>query len=305
MPKPTLSVIILNWNTSKLLEKCLKSVISATKIPSEIIVVDNGSTDGTQAMMKKKFPHLRLIQTHKNLGMGSGNNQGLKVASGEFLLILNTDTLVPPGALDKLVRWLEDHTQVGAVGPQLRYPNGKIQTSGGNFPNLLNTSILFLGIDDIPFISRFLPLYQRGGQYLSGKQKEAFSNDHRVDWLMGACLLLRRAVYDQVGGFDPDIFMYGEEVEWAYRIRQKGFALWYTPQVWITHFKGGSSESGLRGAVIGEMKGLIYFFQKHKPAWQTPVLRVILKVGSLGRIVLFTLLNRPELSAIYKEALLL
>jgi hypothetical protein len=254
-------------------------------------------------MVKKKYPRVRLVETGSNLGMGSGNNRGLSVATGQYLLILNTDTFAPYGAIDNLVAWVNKHPEADVVGPQLRYPDSRIQTSGGDFPNLLNTTILFLGVDDLPFISRFLPLYQRGSQYLSGKQRNMFAKEHKISWLMGACMLIRREVFDNVGGFDEKIFMYGEEVEWAYRIQEAGYSIWYTPAVWITHLKGGSSTSGLAGAIIGEMKGLLYFFSKHKPAWQLPILKMILKAGSLGRIVLFSILKKPDLVEVYKSAL--
>lgn len=305
MDRPKVSVVVVNWNTKSLLKNCLKSVIFGTKISHEVIVVDNGSTDGSAAMVKKSYPKVVLVLTHKNLGMGTGNNRGLARARGEYLMVLNTDTVVPRRAIDRLVRWLEGHPKADVVGPQLRYSDGQIQTSGGSFPGLLNTTILFLGVDDIPFLGRLLPLYQRGGMYLSGKQKEMFEREHPIGWLMGACMVLRREVYDKVGGFDEKIFMYGEEVEWAYRLHKSGYLIWYTPSVWITHLKGGSSVSGPRGAILGEMRGLLYFFSKHKPAWQLPVLKLVLKIGSLGRIVLFTLLHRPQLVSVYKEALFL
>lgn len=269
----------------------------------EAIVVDNGSTDGSVEMVRKLFPGVSIVETGKNLGMGTGNNRGLEKATGKYLMVLNTDTVVPAAAVDQLVTWMEKHPKVGVVGPQLRYADGKVQTSGGEFPSLLTTVILFLGIDDIPFLSKFLPLYQRGGMYLSGKQREVFQKEHQIGWLMGACLLIRREVYENVGGFDEEIFMYGEEVEWAYRVKKAGYQIWYTPEVWITHLKGGSSTSGLTGAVLGEMKGLLYFFGKHKPSWQRSVLRLILWIGSLGRIVLFSLLRKPGIVRIYVEAL--
>lgn len=303
MSKPLVSVIIVNWNTQDLLKGCLRSVIAGTKISMEIIVVDNGSTDGSLKMVRRDFPKVLVVVTGKNLGMGTGNNRGLKKARGRYLMVLNTDTIVPHGAVDRLVTWMEDHPSVGVVGPQLRYADGRVQTSGGDFPSLLTTTILFLGIDDIPLLSRFLPLYQRGGMYLSGKQKEIFNREHRVDWLMGGCLVMRSEVYEKAGGFDENIFMYVEEVEWAYRVHEAGYSVWYTPVVWITHLKGGSSTSGLKGPILGEMKGLLYFFAKHRPTWQLPVLRLILKVGSLGRIVLFSLLRRPQLVGVYREAL--
>lgn len=304
MPRPLVSIIVVNWNTRKLLKNCLSSVIAGTKIPMEAIVVDNGSTDDSVRMIKNSYRRkARLVETGKNLGMGAGNNRGLEKAKGKYLLILNSDTVVPRGAIEKLVVWMDKHPAVGVVGPRLRYPDGRLQTSGGSFPSLLKTVVLFLGVDDVPFLSRFLPLYQRGGMYLSGKQTGMFNREHKIDWLMGACLLMRRKIYEEVGGFDEKIFMYGEEVEWAYRVFRAGFSIWYTPSVWITHIKGASSTSGLRGPILGEMRGLLYFFSKHKPAWEVPVLRVVLKVGSLGRIFLFSLLKRPELAGIYMEAL--
>lgn len=303
MRRPLVSVVIVNWNTKKLLKDCLGSLKGGTRCPVEVIVVDNGSSDGSIKMVKKFFHGVLAIETGVNLGMGTGNNRGLERAKGKYLMVLNTDTVVPKGAIEKLVSWMDNHPGVGVVGPQLRYGDGRVQTSGGNFPSLATTAILFLGIDDIPFLSRFLPLYQRGGMYLSGKQEEVFKKEHRVDWLMGGCLMVRREVYEKVGGFDENIFMYGEEVEWAYRVHEAGYLLWYTPNIWITHLKGGSSTTGVKGAILGEMRGLLYFFSKHKPSWQLPILRLVLKVGSLGRIVLFSVLRRGDLVGVYQKAL--
>jgi N-acetylglucosaminyl-diphospho-decaprenol L-rhamnosyltransferase len=303
MKQPAISIIIVNWNTKVLLRQCLISLRGANGVRTEVIVVDNASTDGSPEMVKKDFPRVRLIRCLTNSGMGSGNNAGMKVAKGRYFILLNSDTIVPRGAFKKLLNWLERHPDCDVVGPQLRYPDGRLQTSGGYFPTLLNIGLLFLGVDDLPILNRYLPLYQRGGLYLSGKQPDWFTREHPVDWLMGACILLKREVFDRVGGFEEKIFMYVEEVEWFYRIKESGYSVWYTPEVWVIHRKGGSSASGIEGPVLGEIRGLKLFFAKHNAAWERPFLNLILKVGALGRIVLFTVLHRPALVAVYRKAI--
>lgn len=231
MTPPLLSVIIVSWNTRELLRACLDSLLPAPEgLALQILVVDNGSQDGTPAMVRESFPAVELLESGRNLGFSAGNNLALARARGRYLMLLNPDTIVHEGALTTLVAFLADHPNAGLVGPQIRYADGSLQPSRHRFPTLLT---LFVASTPLHAPLRAL----LGSYYLSGTPETA----QLVGWLSGAALLLRREVYEQVGGLDERFFMYFEETDWQRRIRAAGWSIWYVPAARITHYEDGSS----------------------------------------------------------------
>ena len=286
--KKIISVVILSWNTKKILENCLQSLFAFKPGPYEleVIVVDNASTDGSPAMVKRKFKPVKLIENKENLGFTKGNNQGMKKAKGDYLLILNSDTLIKDKAPVKMARFLEDNPQVGVVGCKLLNPNGTNQPSYGPFPNLGIVMIML-------FAEHWL-----GGHLVrrSGEKTVA------TDWVMGAALMIKKEIIKKAGMFDEKIFMYMEENEWCYRIKKAGYQVVFYPEARITHLGRASSTTGRKDPILNIYKGLIYFYQKHYPGWQLPILRLMLKLKAGGALLLGYLIKKPYLKETYGEA---
>lgn len=247
---PLLSVIIVNWNVEKLLERCLNSLYASWQLSSlphqtsskskfcdlEVIVVDNASADESVAMVKKKFPDVRLIVNKANVGYPAGCNVGLRVASGQYLLVLNPDTQIVDDALSTLVGYMQDHPQVGMVGPMLTYPDGTHQSSRRRFPTL---PILFL---ESTWWEKLLPRKALSTYYCNDC---ADTVTQEVDWVTGAAMMIQRGVLKNVGGLDERFFMYSEELDWCQRIKKSNWHIHYLPQAVIIHHEGKSSEQAV------------------------------------------------------------
>lgn len=232
MKKVRLSIIIVNYNTKDLLKQCLKSVIGY-----EIIVVDNASTDGSVEMVEKEFPQVRLVKNKKNLGFAKANNQGLRLVQGEYILFLNSDTVVPKKTIASLLSYLEEHPKVGVVTPRLELRNGKVDLDcHRGFPTPWASFSYFTGLE------KLFPRSKIFGQYhQTWKEPETI---HEIDACCGAFLLTRKKVLEGVSGFDESYFFYGEDLDLCFRIKQRGWKVVYYPKVKAVHYKGTSS--GLR-----------------------------------------------------------
>lgn len=222
----TLSVIIVNFNTQDLLKNCLTSIYQYIDIlEDEVIVVDNASQDDSVEMVKKKFPAVKLIINQKNLGFAKANNQALRQAQGEYCLLLNSDTQVKSGALEKLVRFANDHLEVGVVGAKLLNPDGSIQPSVYHFPS----------------IWRAIKEYWLGQKGIYEKYAPAVSGAVEVEAVVGAAILIPKRVFDQVGLLNEQYFMYFEDLDYCRRVRRAGFEVYYLPQAEIIHHHGQSA----------------------------------------------------------------
>jgi len=293
-----LSIIIPSFNTKSLLKKCLASVFKETsKVKFEVIVVDNASSDGSAEMVRKEFPKVKLIELDDNCGYGKANNLGVEQAKGDWLLLLNSDTKVIDGGIDRTFRVISQKkfpVDAPVIGGKLVYPDYSFQQSVGYFPTLCRVIAMMLFLDDLPVLGQLFKPYQvsRPGFYRT---------EHEVDWVTGAFLLIKRKLFNSVGGFDDNYFMYGEEVDLCYRLKKKGARIFYTPETEVVHLKGGSSSQGFESAVIGEFKGLVSFFKKHRPLWQGVFLKLVLKGGSLLRIGIFGMIDKRKRVA-YEKA---
>lgn len=282
-----LSIIILSFNTRKILVSCLESIFKHTKnISYEVIVVDNASIDDSVSHVKSHFPKVKLIKNKDNLGFSGGNNVGIKNAKGRYILFLNSDTQVVENALFDLVKFLDKNKNVGAIGPKLINNDGSIQPSAGKFPTL-------------PVV--FLMLFQ---EHFGGNQlvRGSFDNLREVDWVMGAALMVRHDVLEKVGLFDEEIFMYYDEVELCYRIKKAGFPIYYYPKPEIVHLWQKSSSTGRRGPILANFKSLIYFYQKHRSFLALFTLRIMLKLKSILALTLGYIKNDSYLKETYAEA---
>ena len=221
------SVLIVNWNAREFLRPCLASLQMQSALHN-VILVDNASTDGSVESVRANFPNVHLIASEKNLGFAAGNNRAAQHSRGRYLLLLNPDTTVPPGALAKLVAYADAHPEIGALGPQLQNPDGTPQRScWRGFPGLSMALTDALYLWKLPW----LPFAQR-----SEYRAEELQAPRRVDHLLGACMLIRRAAWEQVGALDENYFLFLEETDWCLRAQRAGWQIVYFPDTHIVHF---------------------------------------------------------------------
>lgn len=260
MDATDLSVIILTYNTRELTRACVQSVLAdaaTSGLNIEVIVVDNGSSDGTahalrQACAAAPLPaRVQVIENADNLGFARGNNVGLAAAQGRYRLLLNSDTVVVPGALTALVHFMDAHPDAGACGPMLLNPDGTLQPSGRPLPTLRS---LFVDMTRLYRLTRRDMFAQRGRDY---------TRVAKVGELSGAALMIRREVYERVGGFDPNLFAYYEDVDLCKRIGDAGYAIYYVPQAQITHLWKRSSQALPEVTYRAGISSARYYFRKH------------------------------------------
>ena len=279
----SVSVIVLNYKTKELSIKCVESVFQFTKgLDFEVILVDNNSLDGSKEYFRdfaKKFDdeRLKIIPSSVNSGFTGGNNLGLKKSRGEYVLFLNSDTQLSENSIEKCIKFLKQNPGVGAIGCQLKNLDGSIQRNGGHFPTLLKVKAWMLFLDDLPVVERFFPSYHPPAQF--------FAKSHYQDWLTGAFFLAPRKVLDEVGVWDDDYFMYVEDVDLCWRIKKAGYLVYYFAGTGVKHIGSASSSSDM--SILREIKNLKLFYRKNLPNWQTPVLVLLLNLGSLLRLILF------------------
>ena len=278
---PAVSIIIVNWNTQALLRDCLRSVIEQTRAPQEIIVVDNASTDGSAAMVAAEFPAVVLIANADNRGFAGANNQGLRIAAGANLLLLNPDTIVLDGAIDKMLGWLAQHPDVGCVGCQVLEGPGVIQRTCFADPSATNLLIVELGLMRL---ARWLPVLGRPW-YTAWDRK----SEREVDVVSGMFMLVPRVVIDKVGLLDDAFFIYAEEADWCRRIRAAGWRCVFAPEAQIIHLDGGGkSTAQIRPKMYVQMqKSHLIYVRKHDGEGAYVVVKSVLIASAFLRLVLF------------------
>ncbi len=287
-----LSIIIVSFNTKDLLVSCIKSILKNTKnIKFEIIVVDNNSTDGSFDAAKNLGAV--VIKNKENIGFAAANNQGAEVSRGQYVLFLNSDTQIHDNVLGEMISSIEENPKIGVATCGLNNKDGSIQDTGGYFPTLPRVLAWMLFFDDIPWIINLITSYHPHTSY--------FETPHKQDWVKGAFLMTRRDIFKKVKGWDETYFMYVEDVDLCFKIKKLGFEVWYLPKYKITHL-GGASSKTQEFSLISEFQGIKKFYIKHYPSWQTPILRFILKIGALGRVILFGILEGKESAKIYAKA---
>lgn len=256
---PVLSIVIVNWNTKKLLHDCLESIIlNPPQCAYKIIVVDNGSTDGSGELVQRDFSDVLLISNEHNLGFAAANNQGIRVHESQYVHLLNSDTIVLPGALDGLIASLESSPAVGIVGNRLRNPDGTLQPSVFRFPTVTSALLLGFGIRRIK-----LGDHVRHTQTNVGEAEFDYSIRQEVNYMRGASLIIRRSVLDEIGLLDERFFMYGEEADLCYRAWQAGWKVVYDPEAEIIHLGGGSSRKAVPETVARRTIAVWQFIRKH------------------------------------------
>ena len=272
-----LSIIIVNWNTRHLLCQCIDSLTQTLKkIDAEIFVVDNGSTDGSVAAVRERFPGVRLIENPVNIGFARANNQAISVSNGEYLLLLNPDTRVKDEAIPTMLSFMSSHVRAGLVGAQLLNADGSKQNSIANFPSLttelLNKSLL----------RRLFP------EKFPGKERD-YPSPVEVDSVIGACMLVRRETVEQVGLLDEGYFLFLEETDWCFRVKKAGWKIYHIPEAEIFHFQGKSAEAQKAKARIEYYRSRYHYFRKNRGGFQTSVLSIGLIIKLLVELVFATI----------------
>ena len=232
-----LSVIIVSFNTKDLLERCLFSLYaSGIAVPFEVIVVDNGSSDGTVEMLAERYKNVVLLMNDQNLWFAKANNQGLHLARGGYVLLLNSDAFLESGCVTRLIETLEGKPNAAAAGPKVLNMDGILQSKGRPLPSASETVYRLLGFETkIPFT--------RLKKALFPDQCWSSEETRRVGWIAGCCMLLRKQVMDQIGGLCEGFVFYGEEIEWCYRAASAGYEVWYVHDASVRHLGGGSSSN--------------------------------------------------------------
>ncbi|MEJ2148062.1 MAG: glycosyltransferase family 2 protein [Chloroflexota bacterium] len=276
-----LSIIILSWNTRQMLADCLNSVEAAVaNLAFEVIVVDNGSTDGSQAMLRQRFPDVHLIQNDKNVGFARANNQAMALCRGRYMLLLNSDAIATPGAFQSLLSLARAEPRAGIVGAQLVNRDGSFQASHTSFPTLWQEFLMLTGLGRLFH-----------GQWYPSHGPEEDKGPQTADYVEGACMLVRREAFEEVGGLDEGYFMYAEEVDWCYSMREKTWQVWYQPAARVVHLGGGSSQNRRPQREADLYRSRVQFFRKHRGDRAARLLKVQIYGLTLMKLLVHRLLR--------------
>lgn len=271
---PDLSIIILNYNVKELLLKCLESIFKnrTDKDNWQVIVVDNASTDGSVAAVKAKFPQVEVLQNKKNLGYAAGNNKGVKLAKALVILFLNPDTVIVGKAIQKTYEYLMSNPDIGAVTSKVELPNGKLDYScHRGFPTPWNSFCYFLGL------SKLFPKWKLFAGYTATYLD--INKTHEIDSLTGAFMIVRKIAGEQIGWWDEDYFWNGEDVEFCFDLKVKGWKIYFYPEEKIIHFKGSSAKKERSKTISHGASAMRIFYLKHYYKKYPPILRDLILAG--------------------------
>jgi GT2 family glycosyltransferase len=281
VPTPvSVSVVIVSYNTRQMTLDCLRTLkgeVAASGMTVEILVVDNGSMDGSAAAVRQAFPDVIVIENPRNAGFGAANNLAMQRAAGKYLLLLNSDAFLLPGALAAMVQLLDARVDVDVVGPRLLNRDGSLQVSCFPFPSPMRAWVENL------WLSAALPNHEVVGDYRRWKH----DSERVVDWVVGACMLVRRSTYERVGGFDERFFMYAEETDWQRRIRDTGQRILFTPAAEVTHLGGASGAADKPKVNRSFFDSLDYYERKHHGLAGLILVRAAMAVGCALRVPLW------------------
>jgi GT2 family glycosyltransferase len=263
-----LDIVIVSYNTREDLARTLESLHAATMATTAaIVVVDNASRDGSPAMVRERWPGVRVIEAGGNLGFSRANNLGIRATGSELVLLLNSDTVVPAGAIDRLVDDLRAHPEAAVVGPRLVDERGRLEISFGRMIGPFNELRQ----------KRLARAYERGDPAACLEVERAASQARAVDWVTGACLLVRRRDAEAAGLLDERFFLYTEDVDFCAAIRAAGRQVRFTPAAEIVHARGRSRRVDPRASNAAYRRSQLAFYAKHHPLW-TPILRLYLSL---------------------------
>lgn len=262
-----LSIIIVNYNTKQLTLNCLKSVYeSITAYSYEVILIDNASRDDSVSVIQEQFPQVRLIPNNENLGFAKANNQGMRIAEGRYVLLLNSDTVIEPDTLGIMIRFMDDDPTVGASGCKVLLPDGSLDKAcRRGFPTPLAT---------LYYVSKLSKLFPKHPKINAYHREDLDPNEsYPIDCLVGAFMMVRREAIKNVGLLDEKFFMYFEDTDWCYRLKEAGWTNYYYPKTTILHYKRASSRNKPMRITYEFHRAMALFYNKHYrskyPIWVT------------------------------------
>jgi GT2 family glycosyltransferase len=261
---PAVSALIVSYNTRALLIESIGSVVNEAGV--EVVVVDNASHDGSADTVAEQFPNVHLIRSGTNLGFAAAVNRAAACARGEHLLVLNPDARLEPGALDALVKCMSTHPRAGLVGPALQYPDGSPQAAAFRFPGLAQIVLDLYPIDRL-MDSRW------NGRIWSAREPV------QIDHPLGACMLIRRTAWDDVGPLDEGYFMYVEEVDWCRRARQRGWQIWHDPRALAVHHAGQSTRQQADSMHAQLWRSRLRYYQLYSGPVYNRLVHTLLRLG--------------------------
>jgi GT2 family glycosyltransferase len=277
---PELSAVILSYNTRALLQECIETLLrAATGLDLELIVVDNGSTDGSRSFLESLGGGIRLILSDDNLGFAGGNNAGMGIATAPVVLLLNSDAFVTAETLHAALAVLSDQPQVGLVGVRILNPDGSVQAESGSFPSLWQDILTSLGIERHKGASKTVP-----------------KTTGPVEWVHGACMFARASALASAGGLDERFFMYSEEVDWCRRFWEAGWEVWYLPETCVVHIGGASSGSNDLGRRVALYRSRLGLRRRLDGPLASLLLWTVMLGGFTARIA-----TRPLLQAVLRR----
>ena len=277
MTPPIVSIIIVNWNSRHLLDQCLNSLYKTTEMNIEVVVVDNGSKDGSIEYLRQCWPEVKSVPLMWNHGFAAANNIGFKYCHGRYILLLNVDTIAKPTMVSGLVDCMERHPEAGCVGARHLNPDGTLQWSMDDFPSVLNDTLRYTDLIRLPWIQGWLR-----------RKYPAFSDldmEREVDWVNGACFMVRREVFVDTGGLDEYFFIYAEELDWCARIWESGWTVRFTPQAEMIHIHGGSFDTTDGKRTILLYQSLRRYYRKHYSILKYNVINIMIGINAICRIL--------------------
>jgi GT2 family glycosyltransferase len=284
MPDFDLTITVASWNTRDPLRACLQSLQDLRgELPFEVIVLDNASGDGSPDVVREEFPWVTLIASETNTGFGAAHNRAMERGSGRYLLVLNSDAVVAAGTLQGIVEFAERNPKIGVFGPKILNPNGTLQYSCRRFPTI--QAALFRNT----LLGRLFPRNRYTADYLMSEWPH--DQPRQVDWVSGAAMVVRREVFEQLGGFDEQFFMYCEDVDLCLRARQAGWETWYVPAGGVTHEIGRSTSQIANKAIRMFHHSMWLFYRKHYIHQVAPILRPLVPFGLWVRATAFIAKN--------------
>ncbi|OGG03803.1 hypothetical protein A2Z33_04940 [Candidatus Gottesmanbacteria bacterium RBG_16_52_11] len=284
------SIVIVSYNTSELLRKCLVSVAEGTgRLTVETVVVDNGSQDGSAAMVRRQFPDVRIIPLDRNTGFSKANNIGMKHATGRYVLLLNSDCELDKNTLPEMAAFLDQKPVAGAATCRLNLSDGSIDPAcHRGFPTPWASLAYLSGLE------RLFPTTRLFGGYHMGYQKSG--SQHEVDCISGAFFMVRKELIRPVGNLDEDYFMYAEDIDWCYRIKKAGWQIWYNPDVSTVHRKkqSGRRHPERRVRIAAELefhRNNLKFYRKHYRHFYNPLVSALVEAAYAVRLTLLVILG--------------
>ncbi len=287
-----LTIIILSYNTKAITDKCLSELSLAKKFCEDtlnnkiaVTVVDNASSDASAEMIKEKYLWVNLIESKENLGFAKGNNLAMKKAKTPFILLINSDIFLDKDTLVEALSIISKNKDCDALSVKYKYPGGGFQSGGGFLPTPMRTLFWLCGFESVPFIKRLIkPIYVYNKSYYERKRT--------LEWASAAFFLIKRAIYEKTRGFDENLFLYMEDIEWCKRIKDSGFNICYTPDVSVLHLEGTSSNN-FQDKLENQIKGLIYYHKKHYPQ-KLVFMKKSIRIGLFLRYILYRIMDSAK-----------